>query len=101
MDKILIREKSSGYSTAEKAYGIGLVSCLGNNEFAPDKTVTATEFSTMVLRGANEGEFDWQQAINILTEKSIITEENSNTKDLFTCGDMAKIIYEAKANELL
>ena len=41
-------------------------------------------------------EFNREEAIDILIEKSVITEENSKTMDFFTRGDMAKIIYEAR-----
>lgn len=74
---------------------------MGDGRFAPDKTVTATEFATMVLRASDTGEFDWEQALNILIEQGIITQENANTMDLFTRGDMAKIIYEGRKKGLL
>ena len=90
-----------GFGAAINAQALGIVNGVGDNNFAPDKTVTATEFSTMVLRAANTGEFDWTQALNMLIEQGIITQENSETMDLFTRGDMAKIIYEARNKGLL
>lgn len=88
------------YGATQNAYKLGLINGVGDNKFAPDDSVTAVQFSTMVLRAANTGEFDWQQAVNILIEKGIITEEQSETMDFFARCDMAKIIYEAKQNNL-
>jgi hypothetical protein len=48
-----------------------------------------------------EPEFDWEQALNMLIERGIITQEQAETMDLFTRGDMAKIIYEAKRQGLI
>ncbi len=90
-----------GYGAAQKAYSLGIVNGVGDDKFAPEKTVTAEEFCTMLLRSAGESEFDWKQAINMLIERNIITEEESKTMDFFTRGDMAKILYEAKQNGLL
>ena len=90
-----------GYGAAENAYALGIINGVGNNQFAPDKTVTATEFATMLLRSAKEQNFDWTQAINILIDKGILTEEETKTMDFFTRGDMAKIIYEAQQHGLL
>ena len=90
-----------GYGAAQKAYSLGIVNGVGDDKFAPEKTVTAEEFCTMLLRSAGESEFDWKQALNMLIERNIITEEESKTMDFFTRGDMAKILYEAKQNGLL
>ena len=90
-----------GYGAAQKAYSLGIVNGVGDDKFAPEKTVTAEEFCTMLLRAAGESEFDWKQALNMLIERNIITEEESKTMDFFTRGDMAKILYEAKQNGLL
>lgn len=90
-----------GYNIAAEASERGIINGIGNNLFAPDKTIKATEFATMILRGAGETEFDWEQALQILIDRGIITEEDSQTMDLFTRGDMAKIIYEVKENGLL
>ena len=90
-----------GYGAAENAYALGIINGVGNNQFAPDKTVTATEFATMLLRSAKEQNFDWTQAINILIDKGILMEEETKTMDFFTRGDMAKIIYEAQQYGLL
>ena len=89
-----------GFGAVENAYSLGLIKGMGENIFAPDEPVTAVQFATMVLRAGNEAEFNWEEAINILIEKGIITEENSKTMDFFTRGDMAKIIYEARNNGL-
>lgn len=88
------------YGATQNAYKLGLINGVGDNKFAPEDSVTAVQFSTMVLRAANTGEFDWQQAVNILIEKGIITKEQSETMDFFARCDMAKIIYEAKQNNL-
>ena len=90
-----------GYGAAERAASEGIINGVGDGQFAPDKAVAATEFATMVLRAAETDEFDWQQALNMLIEQGIITQENADTMDLFTRGDMAKIIYEAREKSLL
>ncbi len=89
-----------GFGAVENAYSLGLIKGMGENIFAPDEPVTAVQFATMVLRAGNEAEFNWEEAIDILIEKGVITEENSKTMDFFTRGDMAKIIYEARNNGL-
>jgi len=71
---------------------------IGNYMFAPNTLITADQFATLVLRASgNFGNFDWQDGISILIENNIITAEDAETMDLFTRGDMAKIIYEAIA----
>ena len=90
-----------GNGAANKAHSLGIIKGIGDNQFAPDKQVSAEQFSTMVLRAANISDFDWKEALNILIEKGIITSENSKTMDFFTRGDMAKIIYEARAKGFL
>ena len=89
-----------GYGAAVKAQQLGIVNGVGNNNFAPDDKVTATQFATMVLRASHTTDFDWTTALNMIIEQGIITEENAKTMDLFTRGDMAKIIYEARAKGL-
>ena len=53
------------------------------------------------LRTANIGDFDWKEAINIMIERGIITAEDTKAMDLFTRGDMAKIIFESRAHGLI
>ncbi len=83
------------YGAVENAYSLGLINGMGDGTFAPDSLVTSVQFGTMVLRAANQPEFDWQEAINILIEKGVLSQVETETMDLFTRGDMAKIIYEA------
>jgi hypothetical protein len=90
-----------GVRYANIAADKGITQGIGDNKFAPDDLVTDNQFATLVLRSANEPEFDWKNAINLLIEKGIITEEQSQTMDLFTRGDMAKIIYEARQKDLI
>ena len=73
---------------------------VGDGLFAPNDTITASQFATMVLRAGNHAEFNWEDAINIMIDEEIITLENAETMDLFTRGDMAKIIYEARGRNL-
>ena len=74
---------------------------IGDYMFAPNTLITADQFATLVLRASgNFGDFDWQDGINILIDNNIITAEDAETMDLFTRGDMAKIIYEAIAHGL-
>ena len=90
-----------GYGAAENAYRLGIVNGMGDNRFAPDEDVTAVQFATMVLRAGGNAEFNWEDALNILIEKGIITQENAATMDFFTRGDMAKMIYEAREKGML
>lgn len=88
------------WGAAENAYNLGLVKGVGDDKFAPDESVTAVQFATMVLRAGAEPEFNWEEAINIMVSKGILSREDTTTMDFFTRGDMAKIIYEARANGL-
>ena len=84
------------YGAVENAYNLGLIEGIGDNLFAPEDNVTAEQFSTMILRASEYGEFDWKEALNILINEGVISSEEAATMDFFTRGDMAKIIYEAK-----
>jgi len=86
-----------GMRYANIAADRGITRGVGYGYFAPSAIVTADQFATLVLRSAGEPEFNWEEAINIMIEREIITEENADTMDLFTRGDMAKILYEAIA----
>jgi hypothetical protein len=90
-----------GVKYANIAADKGITNGIGNNKFDPDALVTDNQFATLVLRSANEPEFDWQDAINMLIKREIITAEQAETMDLFTRGDMAKIIYESRQKSLL
>ncbi len=90
-----------GHGAAEKAYSLGLIRGVGDNLFAPDGRVTKEQFATMVLRAGNYGEFNWEEAFDILVAEGIISAEEAKTMDFFTRGDMAKIIYEAKNKGLI
>ena len=89
-----------GFGAANKAERLGLVRGVGDGKFAPEEKVTAPQFSTMVLRASDQQDFDWEQALNLLVDGGIITEENARTMDFFTRGDMTKIIYEARQKGL-
>ncbi|MBO4896731.1 MAG: S-layer homology domain-containing protein [Clostridia bacterium] len=90
-----------GVKYANIAAEKGITKGVGNNEFAPNSLVTDNQFATLVLRSANESDFNWETAIETLTERGIITPEDASTMDLFTRGDAAKIIYEAREKGLL
>lgn len=90
---------ASPYAALAKEEGI--TNGISDTEFAPDDPVTADQFATFALRAAGESNFDYTQGIQILIDRGIITEEESETMDLFTRGDMAKIIYEAREEGLL
>ncbi len=90
---------ASPYAALAKEEGI--TNGISDTEFAPDDPVTADQFATFALRAAGESNFDYTQGIQILIARGIITEEESETMDLFTRGDMAKIIYEAREEGLL
>ena len=89
-----------GYGAVENAYRLGLVNGVGDGKFAPEENVTAPQFATMILRAADTEEFNWEQAVDIMIEQGILTKEETTTMDFFTRGDMAKMIYEARENNL-
>jgi hypothetical protein len=95
-----IEAGSWGVRYANIAKAKGLSNGVGDGKFAPDDLVTGPQFATLLLRSKGE-EFDWEQGLNLLIERGIITQEQSETMDLFTRGDMAKIIYEAKNQGLI
>ena len=72
---------------------------VGDGLFAPNDTITASQFATLLLRSNGENP-DWQTAINLLVEREYLTQEQADKMDLFTRGDMAKIIYEARERNL-
>ena len=82
------------------AYEQGLTKGVSETEFAPEKRISSNEFGTLLLRSAGE-DIDWTQATQILIDRGILTEEQAETMDLFTRGDMAKILYEAQQQGLL
>lgn len=84
-----------GYGAAENAYSLGLIKGVGDDMFAPDDIVTGPQFATMILRAGNHADFNWEEALDILIDEGIISVEDAATMDLFTRGDMAKIIYES------
>lgn len=90
---------ASPYAALAKAEGI--TNGVSETEFAPDDRVTADQFATFALRAAGESDFDYTQGTQILIDRGIITAEQAETMDLFTRGDMAKIIYEAREKGLL
>lgn len=82
---------------SEKGISIGV----GDNKFAPDELVTDNQFATMLLRSTGDTEFNWEKAGDLLTENGIAYRNEGLRRlnirdDLFTRGDLAKIIYEAK-----
>jgi peptidoglycan/xylan/chitin deacetylase (PgdA/CDA1 family) len=90
-----------GVQYANIASEKGIVYGVGNGRFAPDELVSSDQFATLVLRAANDQNFDWQQALSVLIKRKIITEQEAETMDLFTRSDMSKIIYEARKRGLL
>lgn len=89
-----------GSKYANIAYDAGIAAGVGDNQFAPDQRITASQFVTLLMRSQNE-DVDWQTAINLFVERGIITQEQADKMDLFTRGDMAKIIYEAKQKGII
>ncbi len=85
---------ASPYAALAKSRGI--VNGVSETEFAPNEQVTADQFATFTLRAMGESNFDYTEGVNILINKGIITQENAETMDFFTRGDMAKIIYESR-----
>ena len=94
-----IQSDNWGAKYANIAKDKGIASGVGDDMFAPDDTITASQFATLILRNMGENP-DWQTAINAFVERGLITSEQANNMDLFTRGDMAKIIYEAKQRNM-
>ena len=89
-----------GVKYANIAKDKGIATGVGDNMFAPNDTITASQFVTFILRNLGESP-DWQTAVNLFVEKGLITQEQADKMDLFTRGDMAKIIYEARRNSII
>lgn len=95
-----IASENWGAKYANIARDKGIAAGVGDGLFAPNDMVTASQFATLILRNIGENP-DWQTAINIFVERGLITSEQAEKMDLFTRGDMAKIIYEAKQKNLI
>lgn len=94
-----IQSDNWGAKYANIAKDKGIASGVGDDMFAPNDTITASQFATLILRNMGENP-DWQTAINTFVERGLITSEQADKMDLFTRGDMAKIIYEAKQQNM-
>ncbi len=79
----------------------GIAAGISETEFAPNEPVTADQFAAFTLRAMGESNFDYTQGIEMLIDREIITADEAETMDLFTRGDMAKIVYEAREKGLL
>ena len=95
-----IQSDNWGARYANIAKDKGITAGVGDNMFAPDELITSNQFATLILRNTGENP-DWQTAINEFIDRGIITSDQADKMDLFTRGDMAKIIYEAKQKGLL
>ncbi len=95
-----IASENWGAKYANIARDKGIAAGVGDGLFAPNDMVTASQFATLILRNLGESP-DWQTAINTFVERGLITSEQAEKMDLFTRGDMAKIIYEARQKNLL
>ena len=95
-----IKSDNWGAKYANIAKDKGITAGVGDNMFAPDELITSNQFATLILRNTGENP-DWQTAINEFIDRRIITSDQADKMDLFTRGDMAKIIYEAKQKGLL
>ena len=85
---------------AALAKELGITDGINDTDFAPDQKVTSDQFATFTLRAAGESGFDYTEGTEILIDKGLITIQQSATMDLFTRGDMAKIIYESREKGL-
>ena len=94
-----IQSDNWGAKYANIAKDKGIASGVGDGMFAPNDTITASQFATLILRNMGENP-DWQTAIDTFVERGLITSEQAEKMDLFTRGDMAKIIYEAKQRNM-
>ena len=96
-----IPDGSWGVKYTNIAADKGITMGVGDGKFAPEQRITSNEFATLVLRSSDAGEFDWQQAVGLLVERGLLTQEQAEKMDLFTRGDMAKIVYEAREKGML
>ena len=94
-----IQSDNWGAKYANIARDKGIAAGVGDGMFAPDEMITASQFATLILRNMGENP-DWQTAINTFVERGLITSEQAEKMDLFTRGDMAKIIYEARQRSM-
>ena len=94
-----IKSDNWGAKYANIAKDKGIAAGVGDDMFAPDETITASQFATLILRNMGEDP-DWQTAIDTFAERGLITAEQAEKMDLFTRGDMAKIIFEAKQKNM-
>lgn len=94
-----IQSDNWGAKYANIAKDKGIAAGVGDDKFAPNDTITASQFATLILRNMGESP-DWQTAINTFVERGLITAEQAEKMDLFTRGDMAKIIYEARQKNM-
>lgn len=78
----------------------GIAAGVGDDMFAPNDIITASQFAAFILRNMGK-KADWQTAINTFIERGLITSEQADKMDLFTRGDMAKIIYESLQSGIL
>ena len=94
-----IQSDNWGAKYANIAKDKGIATGVGDDKFAPNDAITASQFATLILRNMGESP-DWQTAINTFVERGLITSEQAEKMDLFTRGDMAKIIFEAKQKNM-
>ena len=94
-----IQSGNWGAKYANIAKDKGIAAGVGDDKFAPNDAITASQFATLILRNMGENP-DWQTAINTFVERGLITSEQAEKMDLFTRGDMAKIIFEAKQKNM-
>ena len=94
-----IQSDNWGAKYANIAKDKGIAAGVGDDKFAPNDAITASQFATLILRNMGESP-DWQTAINTFVERGLITSEQAEKMDLFTRGDMAKIIFEAKQKNM-
>ena len=96
-----IADSSWGRKYANIAADNNITLGVGNGQFAPNERVTDIQFGAFLLRAVNTPEFDWKASIKMLIDEGVLTAEDVKAMDLFTRGDMAKIIYEALEKRLL
>ena len=96
-----IADSSWGRKYANIAADNNITLGIGNGQFAPNERVTDIQFGAFLLRAVNTPDFDWKASIKMLIDEGVLTAEDVKAMDLFTRGDMAKIIYEALEKELL
>ena len=71
-----IQSDNWGAKYANIAKDKGIAAGVGDDKFAPNDAITASQFATLILRNMGESP-DWQTAINTFVERGLFTSEQA------------------------